>query len=204
MRLIHSRTWLTRRSRGDADAGVSLIEVLVVVIMLGIVGGILTTTMISGMRTTRQEQNRSDSSSLVQTQLARLARDLRVADPIRAASATSMTVDVYRSGTCVRDTWTVASNNLVLTAVTYPTWASCKNYPTTAIATSSITKTIITGLDNGTTPVFAFQDATGATLSSPSPTAIYVVNISLSQAGQEGRAGVSYSTSVGVRNATLA
>jgi type II secretory pathway pseudopilin PulG len=204
MRLIHSRTWLTRRSRGDADAGVSLIEVLVVVIMLGIVGGILTTTMISGMRTTRQEQNRSDSSSLVQTQLARLARDLRVADPIRAASATSMTVDVYRSGTCVRDTWTVASNNLVLTAVTYPTWASCKNYPTTAIATSSITKTVITGLNNGATPVFAFQDATGATLASPTPTAIYVVNISLSQAGKEGRAGVSYSTSVGVRNATLA
>jgi type II secretory pathway pseudopilin PulG len=204
MRLIHSPDWLTRRSRGAADAGVSLIEVLVVVIMLGIVGGILTTTMISGMRTTRQEQNRSDSSSLVQTQLARLARDLRVADPIRAASATSMTVDVYRSGTCVRDTWTVASNNLVLTAVTYPTWASCKNYPTTAIATSSITKTVITGLNNGATPVFAFQDATGATLSSPTPTAIYVVNISLSQAGKEGRAGVSYSTSVGVRNATLA
>lgn len=204
MRLIPYRTWLTRRSRAQADAGVSLIEVLVVVIMLSIVGGILTTTMISGMRTTRQEQNRSDSSSRIQAQLERIARDVRVADPVRAVSATSITVDVFRSGTCFRDTWSVASNNLVLTAVKYGTWASCANYPTAAIAVSTVTKTVLTGLNNGSTPVFSFQDATGSTLSSPTPSKVYVVNISLSEAGKEGRAGVSYSTSAGVRNATLA
>src|SRR5690349_4395235 len=105
---------LTKRLR--RDDGFSLIELLVVMMLLGIVSAIVSVTLTSTMRTTRQAQNRAYSAEAVQTQLERVARDVRVADPIRAASANSITVDDYRNNTCMRETWSLTSGNLVRSA----------------------------------------------------------------------------------------
>jgi len=188
------------------DGGYSLIELMVVIILLGVVGSIITTTLISGMRSTRQAQNRAYSTENVQAQLERIARDIRVADPIRAASSTSITVDNER-GTgpgCLRETWALTSGNLVRTAVTFSTWAACSVYPATAMPTSSVTQTVVSSIANGATPIFAYKDATGASMATPTTSKIAVVHVVLVQAGQEGRAAVTFETSVGVRNEALA
>ncbi|MDQ1704630.1 MAG: hypothetical protein QOF18_996 [Frankiaceae bacterium] len=191
-----------RRERA-ADDGYSLIEMLVVLALVGIVGGIISATMISGMRNTRQAQNRAYSASLVQTQLERISRDIRVADPIRAASANAITVDVYRTNTCVRRQWSVSSGALVSTSTTFATWSACAVYPATATPTSTVTSTVLPSLGNGSTPVFTYQNAAGAALSAPTVSQIAVVDVTLVQSGQENRGPVTLDTSVGVRNATL-
>jgi prepilin-type N-terminal cleavage/methylation domain-containing protein len=196
--------FMTRRAPAD-DAGYSLVELLVVVILLGVIGGIVSTAAISGMRSTRQTQNRAYSTEAIQAQLERMARDIRVADPIRAASATSITVDEYRgSTTCVREQWALTSGNLVVTAITYAAWASCSAYPSGVVPTSTVTRTVLTSLDTSITPLFTFADSSGTTLASPTPSQISVVRISVTQNGLENRAGVTFNTAVGVRNATLA
>src|SRR4051795_700593 len=108
---------LIRRERGD-EVGYTLVELLVVVVLLGIVGGIVSTAAIGGMRTTRQAQNRAYSTEGIQGQIERMARDIRVADPIRSASGSSLSVDDYRTNTCVRVQWTLTAGNLVRTANT--------------------------------------------------------------------------------------
>jgi prepilin-type N-terminal cleavage/methylation domain-containing protein len=188
------------------DSGYSLIELLVVIILLGVVGSIITTTLVSGMRSTRQTQNRAYSTENVQAQLERIARDIRVADPIRAASATSITLDNMRGAGpgCVRETWALSSGNLVRTAITFSAWASCSVYPATATPTSTVTQTVVSSIANGSTPIFAYKDASGAALASPTPSKVAVVHVVLVQAGKEGRASVTFETSVGVRNEALA
>ncbi|MDQ1697058.1 MAG: hypothetical protein QOJ03_2411 [Frankiaceae bacterium] len=192
---------VTRRAK--ADSGFSLIELLIVVTLLGTVGGIIGTAMISGMRTTRQLQNRATSADDVQQLLERMARDIRVADPIRAASANSITVDLYRGNTCLRQQWTVTSGSVVSTAKTYSSWAACAVYPGTATPTATVTTTVLPSLGNGATSLFTYQDQTGNTLANPLPNQIGVVHVTLIQTGKEGRAGVTFDTSVGVRNEAL-
>lgn len=200
---------LTRRLRGRLESGgstsgYSLIEILVVLVLLGVVGGIISSTIIMSMRTTRLHQNRTYAVDAVQTQLERLARSLRVADPIRAASATSMTVDLYRNSTCVRETWTASGTTLKVTDVTYPTWSSCLNYPATATPTSTTTTTALAALDNGVTSLFTFTDSTGTALSSPTVSAIAFVKITIVESVVGRNAPVTFNTSVGVRNEALA
>jgi prepilin-type N-terminal cleavage/methylation domain-containing protein len=185
------------------DDGYSLIELMVVMILLSIISGIVTATLVGTMRTTRQAQNRAYSAADIQNQLERVARDLRVADPIRAASANSITVDDYRGNTCMRETWALTSGNLVRTAVTYSTWSACSLYPATATPVSSVTQTVLPSIANGSTSLFTYEDATGATITGSTTTQIAMVHITFVQAGKEGRAPVSFDTSVGVRNETL-
>jgi prepilin-type N-terminal cleavage/methylation domain-containing protein len=194
---------MTRISERD-DEGYTLVELLVVIVLLGIIGSIVSVASIGGMRGTRQAQNRAYSSESIQAQIERMARDIRVADPIQAASGTSLTVDDYRSNTCVRRTWSVSSGSLVETSITYPVWTSCTAYPSGVTPTSTVTRTLLTSLNTSSTSLFTYVDSTGSTLASPTPSKISVVRISVTQNGLESRAGVTFATAVGVRNATLA
>lgn len=183
------------------DDGFSLIELLVVMILLSVISGIVVATMIGTMRSTRQAQNRASSADAIQSQLERIARDLRVADPIRAASATSITVDNYRGTGCFRETWSLSSGSLVRALTTFAASSACTVYPATATPLSSSTQTMLTGLSNST--LFTYEDSSGNTITNPTPSAIAVVHATITQAGSENRGGVTFDTSVGVRNETL-
>lgn len=191
-------------NKPSGDDGVSLIELMIVIILLAIISGIVSTAMIGAMRGTRQHQNRSYAVSSLQTQLERVARDIRVADPVRAASATSVTFDLYKGATCVRRTWSVVNGALTVASTTYAAWSSCAAYPATATPTSSSTTTAIAALGNGATPVFTFADGIGAPLpSTPTLSSIGSIAVTLVQSVPEGRVGPTFSTSVGVKNATI-
>ncbi len=185
------------------DAGLTLIELLVVMVLLTVIGGIVSTTMIGAMRSTRQHQNRVFAVQDLQTQLERISRDLRVADPIRAASANSITVDLYRGSTCVRRSWTLASGVLTASSTTYSAWSACGPFPATATPVSSVNSTALRSVGNGATPLFSYSDGTGNVLATPNVNSIGNVAITLVQTVPEGRAAPTFTTSVGIKNATI-
>lgn len=112
--LTRCRRVLTRATRPGADEGYTLVELLVVIIIFGIIGTILASTVISSMSATRREQERVFTVQTAQTALERLSKDLRTADPLVAANLNDVTLLVYRSGHCERRQWWVDANNQLL------------------------------------------------------------------------------------------
>jgi prepilin-type N-terminal cleavage/methylation domain-containing protein len=81
-----------------ADDGVGLIELLVVVALLAVVGGIVSSGLVSGMRTTRQAQDRVDANAQLQRAAERISREIRAADPLLVAEPNRIEARVRRGG----------------------------------------------------------------------------------------------------------
>jgi type II secretory pathway pseudopilin PulG len=70
------------RSRQDAEAGYSLVELLVVMLMLSVIGGFVTTSVVTGMRTAQATEARTYALADIHRGLERVGRELRAANPI--------------------------------------------------------------------------------------------------------------------------
>lgn len=70
-----------RRLR-SSESGFTLVELLVVMLLMGIVGSIVTTALVRGMQTSTVAQSRINGLSDLQRGIERVARELRVADPL--------------------------------------------------------------------------------------------------------------------------
>lgn len=75
------------------DCGFSLVELLVVIVLLGVASTIVMVTLKSGFRSTTLVQGETESSAELQKSVERIARELRVADPLEAAVPTQNRVD---------------------------------------------------------------------------------------------------------------
>lgn len=148
-------------SRGDheGEAGFTLVELLVVMALMLIVGAVVVNGIVSGLRASERGRARVEALTDLELAAERMARDLRFADPVGAASATQVIVNVLRddAGSLVRHrvTFTVdaATGTITETRATYD--------PPSAVApTSTTTREVIGDLDPATT-VFAFGKADG-------------------------------------------
>jgi prepilin-type N-terminal cleavage/methylation domain-containing protein len=63
--------------RADAQDGLTLVELMIVVLILGVVGGITTTGLVQGMRTSQDVDARVQAFTALQRTSERVARDLR-------------------------------------------------------------------------------------------------------------------------------
>lgn len=90
------------RERADDERGYSLVELMVVVVMLSIIGGFVTTSVIVGMRTTQRTEARTYALADIQRGLERVGRELRAANPIEldvgGAYPDSLGATVIRDG----------------------------------------------------------------------------------------------------------
>lgn len=147
---------LRRRVARD-DAGFSLIELIVVMGIMLVVGGVVVSGIVSGLRATARGQARVEALTDLERAAERMARDLRFADPVDGAAATQVIVNVLRddAGTQVRHrvTYAVAAGTITETRAIY-------DPPSAAAPTTTRTSTVIDGLDPAT-PVFVFSDADG-------------------------------------------
>lgn len=82
----------------DGQGGLTLVELLVVMGLLTVVGAIAMSGLVRGMQTATYSQQRGDAVQATQIALERVSRELRAADPLRAAAPGAVTVDVYRQG----------------------------------------------------------------------------------------------------------
>lgn len=82
-----------RRRLAD-EQGFTLVELLVVTLIIGVVGAVTATGIISGMRTTADAQDRAEAQAATRVALERASRELRMADPLRYATGTEVHLDV--------------------------------------------------------------------------------------------------------------
>jgi len=198
-----------RPSRGGSDAGMTLIELLVTMILMGVIGSVVTAGVVSAMQDQRRATSRLDAVTSTQRALERVTKDLRAADPLVAADAQSVTTLVYHGTSCQQRRYYVnATNQLVQEIAKYPASTTCANRtgtPGTATSNVLVTKVVNTA----TEPVFVYQridPAQAALVTVPTPVAstlvalVDSVTINVKAGLKFGQQPVVVQTAVDLRN----
>lgn len=101
-------------SRRGED-GVSLVELLVVMSLLTVVGGIVGSGVVAALRSSGLVQARTAAMSELQVGVQRMTRDLRAAAPVQMVTVganPSVHVRVFKSGSCTRVAYRVEGSEL--------------------------------------------------------------------------------------------
>ena len=148
---------LRSRATAEADAGFTLMELLVVVFIMGTIGTIVSGTIVQSMQASRREQERVFTVSTAQTALERLTRDLRTADPLVAANLNDVSMLVYRSGHCEQRRWWVDPQSRLLNSIAPYTAASDSCATRTGTTATPVTQVVMdnAGVDE-TTLIFRY------------------------------------------------
>lgn len=134
-----------RRGRSAAqDEGFTLIELLVAMVvatvLLSLVVGVVTTTFGSSKKIQAHVSVVRD----VQLAMDRVSRDVRVANPVTAASAAAMTVKVQRAAACSLVTYAVTTSGATATLSGYSATGNAFTASTaTCAAPTVVTSTTI-------------------------------------------------------------
>lgn len=152
-----------------ADEGLTLVELMIVVLILGVVGGITVTGLVRGMQTTDRIEARVEAFTDLQRAAERVARDLRrgvwddtsvtpVPSPATGCSFISLdpsdvTLVVFDGTDRFRHRYQLVGNELRLDVDQFAggTWTNVSD------------ATVISDLDNAATgdPVFTYLDSGG-------------------------------------------
>lgn len=133
------------------DNGFSLIELMVVVLLVGVLGGITTTVVVNGFHRQATLEGRAVAIEHTRTALQRVLRDLREADPLLALTSTSAAMEITTSSGQVQVCYALAtaSGNTALQRTQSLPGKGCTD-------PGAVTATIADHLDNlSTTPATA-------------------------------------------------
>lgn len=152
------------------ERGFSLVELLVVVLVLGVIGGITLTGLVQGLRTGARADARIEAFTDLQRAAERVSRDLRrgiwtdtFVTPAAPAGCTyldlapdALSLIIFESGVRYQHQYQVTAGVLRLSRSTWngTTWQPAG------------TQEVVRGLTNGTNaePVFTYLDADGGDL----------------------------------------
>lgn len=100
---------LTRiRPRLADEDGITLVELLVVMVLMTLIGGAVLSSLVSGMKATASTQTRYDALADLQKSVGRMTRELRAADPLiltanpavlHPSTPERAVVEIYRDAT---------------------------------------------------------------------------------------------------------
>lgn len=142
---------MPRLTSHTSDSGFTVVELLVAVILTGVIGSVMVTGVVRSLQVTQEATDRVDALTEMQRAAERMARDIRGADPVIAADATTLRFVLFDDVTRRRITYTYDSGagTIVQRTETFPTH--------TSTATSSdTTATVIDELTLATPSPFAY------------------------------------------------
>jgi prepilin-type N-terminal cleavage/methylation domain-containing protein len=155
------------------DDGFSLMELLVVVSLLSVVGTVVLTSILTSSSIQRKNDSIVLQRASAQLALGQMGRDLTVADPLTAATASSATMKVYVKGRCEVHRWYVTTGNaLAIDVNQYPASTTCTN--ASGALTATQTRVVARNVSNGAAPLFTYskwQSAQNARADIASPVA---------------------------------
>jgi prepilin-type N-terminal cleavage/methylation domain-containing protein len=154
-------------TRRQPEAGFTLVELLVVMVLLGVVGSVVTSAIVSGVNSARTTSARTHAIHELEVALQRVGRELRVADPLYLTTGTdydrALGAEIVRSGEIrivrfsVEDPGNGEPQELVQ-EVTVFDLATFVNDPANATPAEQPRRVLVTAIDNGIEPVFRYFD----------------------------------------------
>jgi prepilin-type N-terminal cleavage/methylation domain-containing protein len=184
---------LIRRLRDDE--GITLVELLVTLVILGVVSGITAAAMVRGLQTSTTVQNRIDTTISLQEAQTAITRQLRSACPVTAIGPYSVEVKVNRAGQVERHRFSIATGSTDLREAV-AVWN-----PGTSTWTPRRDRVIASGIRNNVDgqPAFAALTRAGTAAASPSATKAFRVDLRR-RVGQD---TVQLATTISLRNGDL-
>ena len=171
------RSALRRRMTGPRDAGLTLAELMVTLVLMGIVGTLMLSATVMVSRTVTNTQASGDSLDIARIGMNRMARSIRAGiEIVRSGQANQPAIDTMGANTLViysslgasptKITYAIDANrNLTETVVpaggTSPYWTFTGTPKTTTIAYK---------IPVGAPALFSYLDANGNVLSTQSAT----------------------------------
>ncbi len=155
-------------TRGS-EAGFSLIELLIVMVLMGVIGGVVTTSIVQAMQNSRATSERSIALHDIERSLQTVARELRVADPIYLTDGedyqSTIGAEVVRDRKVAVHTFTIELIDdvqfLVQDTTEYPLDSLDDGDPTNDDPVTLPRRRLVTDLDNGLESVFTYHDEDG-------------------------------------------
>lgn len=177
---------MMRDHRRD-ELGFTLAEMLVVLLLVGVVGGIVTTAVVTTLQSATASTNRVLALNELETAMQRMVRDMRSADVIDPgdglddlSTESYIRMNVYRDGEFNEVIYEVVDDRLIR---------------------RDTTQVLVASIDNEAfgEPVFAYFDREGDPACDPSCSGASTVEIRLVRA-IEGRSPVITETRANIRN----
>ena len=160
--------------RAKSEQGFTLVELLVVVLLLGIVGGFTTTALVTALNNSRATSERAIALHDIERSLQIVARELRVADPIYLTAdgdyAGTIGAEIVRDRKVQIHSFTIEDIDgleyLVQNIVEYDIDDVGAGIPADATPITLPQRRLVTDLDNdldsGLESVFTYHDEDGS------------------------------------------
>lgn len=174
-----------RHRLSGEDHGVSLVELLVVMLLMTIVGGIVATSLVLGMQKSAAARARVDEVAAMERSLEAISRELRAACPLQTADPLKAVAVIDRGTEQLRFTYAVSGGEL--------TELRERRSGGSWVVLSS--RTLLDDVVN--TPVFTYRDKLQAPTNDPRRAAIATIDV---QRDITDGGNVRFSTTVAVRN----
>lgn len=164
-------------SRWRSDSAFTLVELLVVMLLVGVIGGFVTTSIVRSMQVSRTVSERAVALHDIERSLQVVARELRIADPIYLAAdgdyAFTIGAETVRNRNIEVHTFTIETEDGSPDGMQF-LFQEINQYDLDAVgdgdplATEPVTlprRRLITDVDNGIQAVFTYHDAEGEEIS---------------------------------------
>ena len=151
---------------GAREDGFTLVELLVAVVLLGVVGSVVVSAIVTGMNSARTTTARTMAIHELEVALQRVGRDLRAADPLYVSSdgnyGSHIGAEVVRDRQIQVLSFRVVVEDGQQFLVQDTATADLDDVGGGVVeVTQQPRRTLVTNIDNGAAPVFTYYDDHG-------------------------------------------